>query len=199
MASTVETINFMQSVICAIAFVLAICYKILHRMEGREEYELQASRQLLRGGAKDLACNNEQGEQEVLDKIRLRQLVDEERRSRMFLRSHIHAIFACVQNRQQPCGCRYTDQRRARDFDVDFLRENHSAHLADFGSYQDFDTASTSSGTSGTTTPFTGGTATPATPVTPVIAVAITLSLLPENRYDSCLSFLQDYFDDELN
>ncbi|TLD14670.1 hypothetical protein PspLS_11094 [Pyricularia sp. CBS 133598] len=196
MTYSIEQISSTQSVIAAITFVLLIGCTILHRIEEREEHDLQVSCQLFLEGAIELARNHKQREQEVLNNIRLRQAAEEDTRNRIFLRSHIHAIFACVQNRQQPCGCRYSTQGRARDLDIKLFHECYPAKLSGFFSNHNSDTASTGSGSGRSTTSFTSGTVTPATPVTPMIA---TLLALPENRYDSSLSFLHDYFADELN
>ncbi|KAI6375130.1 hypothetical protein MCOR25_003024 [Pyricularia grisea] len=199
MAYSIQQISFTQSVIGAIAIALVIGCTILHMIEEREDQDLQIRRQLLCEGAKELARNHEQRKQEVLNNIRLRQEVDEDRRNRIFLRSHIHAIFSCVRYCQQPCGCRYTDRPRVRDLDVEFLHACYSDKPSGFVSDQDCDTTSTSSNSTRSTTSVASGTVTPATPVSPITSLAATPPVLPENRYDSSLSFLHDYFANELN
>ncbi|ELQ39643.1 hypothetical protein OOU_Y34scaffold00491g15 [Pyricularia oryzae Y34] len=138
MAYSIEQISFMQSVIDIIVFVLFVGYTILYGTEDntpgytscrRDERELQAGRPLLREGTMELAHNHQQREQEVPN-LRLGEAANEDRRNRIILRSHIHAMFACVQNCQQPCGCRYTEQRRARDLDVELPHECCSAKIS---------------------------------------------------------------------
>ncbi|KAH9436121.1 hypothetical protein MCOR02_005030 [Pyricularia oryzae] len=197
MTYSIEQISFTQSVIGIIVFVLFVGYTILYGTEEREERDLQAGRPLLREGTMELAHNHQQREQEVPN-FRLGEAANEDRRNRIFLRSHIHAVFACVQNCQQPYGCRYTEQRRARDLEVELPHECCSAKISGLVSSQDSDTASTSSGNDWSTTTFASGTVTPGTPVTPVAQMTTTLLEFPGNRYHSSLSFLDDYGVDEL-
>ncbi|KAI7910478.1 hypothetical protein M0657_010781 [Pyricularia oryzae] len=188
MAYSIEQISFMQSVIDIIVFVLFVGYTILYGTEERDERELQAGRPLLREGTMELAHNHQQREQEVPN-LRLGEAANEDRRNRIILRSHIHAMFACVQNCQQPCGCRYTEQRRARDLDVELPHECCSAKISGLV---------TCSGNDCSATTIASGTVTPGTPVTPVAQMTTTLLEFLGNRYHSSLSFLDDYGVDEL-